>query len=71
MEFNEDECRVLKQLFDRWVLQSGDTVTEEIKSIDNASYVVGFKPDPEKGEVRLGRTEWKDFVSKLKKIVGE
>lgn len=69
VSFSEAECRVMRQLFDVMKLESGRTVTEEIRDVDNAPYVVGFKPEP--GQVRLGKNEWRDFVAKLKKIVGE
>lgn len=66
MKFTPDEVVVLRQLMRHWTLVNGRTVAEEIQQIEAAPYVVGFKPA--EGETRLRKSDWDDFVRKLKAV---
>lgn len=65
--FSSKESQVLKQFFEAWVLEGGQTVVEAIKNIYEQTYVKDFKPEP--GQIRLNRDEFKIFVNKLLSIV--
>lgn len=67
--FTSKEMCVLKQFFEVWKLDSGQTVVEAIKNIYEQTYVKDFKPGV--GQVRLDRDEFKVFVSKLLTILSE
>ena len=67
ISFTPREMRVLKQLFDVWKLEDGQTVSEVVENLYDQPYVKGFKPD--KDQIRLERDEFKVFVNKLLNVV--
>ncbi len=67
ISFTPREMQVLKQFFEVWKLESGQTVIDAIKNIYEQTYVKDFKPGP--GQIRLNRDEFKVFINKLLGIV--
>jgi hypothetical protein len=61
------EMVVLRQFFDVWKLEGGQSVSDAILNIYEQTYVKDFKPGPE--QIRLDREEFKVFVNKLLSVV--
>ena len=67
VSFSPKEAQVLKQFFEVWALEGGQTVVDAIRNIYEQTYVKDFKPEP--GQIKLNRDEFKVFVNKLLQIV--
>lgn len=61
------EMIVLRQFFDVWKLEGGQSVSDAILNIYEQTYVKDFKPGH--GQIRLSRDEFKVLVNKLLSVV--